>query len=158
MPRPKAAAPVIVGVMATVGLAVRAVALGKLPHMSTLVDWIFLAVIAVSVVWGVIATWKARASSPPPSALPAPPAGHVQPSAAASHQEMKLCSRCGTEVQTWFVPSLIGGCTFGADPHDSCHHCIDGWPYPTRSDSEDEYVERLKTWRATERAKHGETS
>jgi hypothetical protein len=59
MHRPKAAAPVAVAAVATVGLAIRAVVVGRLPNMSTTLDWVLLVVIVGSVVWAIVLSWKA---------------------------------------------------------------------------------------------------
>jgi len=33
------------------------------------------------------------------------------------------------------------------EAHHACYHCTSGWPYPSASECEDDYVERLRKWR-----------
>lgn len=64
----------------------------------------------------------------------------------------EACSRCGELVPEWFLEKFpvdgIFAAPRGAATESICRQCTEGWPYPAERESEDEYVERLKEWRA----------
>ncbi|MBI4700671.1 MAG: hypothetical protein HY744_05825 [Deltaproteobacteria bacterium] len=65
------------------------------------------------------------------------------------------CSRCGASVREWFLERFPEGGIFagpeGSTRESICRHCNEGWPYPAERELEDDYVDRLKAWRAEQR-------